>query len=427
MSVFNSPSKDNINTAFDAAAERYAAIGVDARQAVKRALDIPLSFHCWQSDDVNGLESQATKGGGILSTGNFPGRARTGDEMRQDFDKVLELCPGRHRLNLHAFYAETNGKQVERDEIRTEHFSGWIEWAKSAGVSLDFNTTFFAHPKATEATLSHRNKEIREFWIRHGKACRRIATDMARSQGNPCVLNHWLPDGEKDYPADRWSPRARLTESLDEILAPMDGVDRSLCIDAVESKLFGIGIEAYTVGSAEFYSSYALARGCVYCVDQGHFHPTETITDKISSYLQFHPKLLVHLSRPMRWDSDHIVIFDETLKEVFLELQRGGAWNRVLLATDFFDASVNRIAAYTIGLRAIRKAILFALLDPTCQLQDLEAEGARAERLALMEELKTLPFGAVWDYLCEEANVSAGAAWIAEARRYQNEVAEKRT
>lgn len=427
MSLFPVSSSDKIESAFRIASERYAEFGIDAAKAVKVALEIPLSFHCWQADDVNGLEIQSTKGGGILSTGNFPGRARNGDEMRQDFDKVLELCPGRHRLNLHAFYAETDGKQVERDEITTEHFSRWMDWSKATGTHLDFNTTFYAHPKAAEGyTLSHRDDAIRSFWVRHGKACRIIATDMAKAQGGQCVLNHWIPDGEKDYPADRWSPRARLVESLDEMLEPQREVDRSICIDAVESKLFGIGIETYTVGSAEFYSSYALSRGCIYCVDQGHFHPTETISDKLSGYLQFHSKLLVHLSRPMRWDSDHVVLFEDDLKHVFQEIQRGNAWGRMILATDFFDASINRIASYGIGLRAVRKAILYALLDPTSQLFQLEADGFKAERLGLMEEMKTMPFGAVWDYLCQVGNAPAGASWLNEATRYQSEILNKR-
>lgn len=425
---YPAPTSEQIESAYSAARERYAAYGVDVDLAVAKAAELEVSIHCWQADDVVGLEPKNVGGGGILATGNHPGRARNGDEMRADFEKVVGLLPGAHRLNLHAFYAETGGATVDRDAIGPEHFTAWKDWALAQKVPLDFNTTFFAHEKAADGyTLSHQDSGVRKFWIDHGLACRQIAMDFAKAQGGACVLNHWLPDGEKDYPADRWGPRARLAESLDAILAKDPSVDPELCIDAVESKLFGLGSEACTIGSAEFYSSYALSRGVVYCLDMGHFHPTETIHDKFSAYLQFHPKLLVHTSRPMRWDSDHIVLYTDDVRDVFLELQRGQAWDRVFLAMDFFDASVNRIAAYIVGLRSTRQAILNALLDPTACLQSLEAEGRKAERLALMEAAKVLPFGAVWDYFCLKNDVPVGLSWMNEVIDYEKQVTSKRS
>jgi L-rhamnose isomerase len=407
------------------AKEAYASVGVDTEGAVERALSIPISVHCWQADDVAGFENlgDVAYGGGIMATGNFPGRARNADEVRMDIEKVFALLPGTHRFNLHASYAEVVGAGVDRDALTAEHFSRWMDWAREQAINLDFNTTFFAHPKADDGyTLAHRDDAIRDFWVRHGIAARRIAEAMARSQGTPCVINHWIPDGEKDATADRWQPRERLVESLDRIFDTKHGVDTEVCLDAVESKLFGLASEDYVVGSAEFYSSYALSRGLIYCLDMGHFHPTETIHDKISALLAFHKKLLIHTSRPMRWDSDHVVLFDEPVKQVFLELQRGNAFDRVDLALDFFDASINRIAAYVVGTRANRKALLFALLDPTGTLQALEAHGQRAQKLALMEEMKTMPFGDVWNFLCLRGGVPAGGAWIPEVEKYAETV-----
>ena len=301
-----------------------------------------------------------------------------------------------------------------------------MDWAKDQGVCLDFNPTFFAHPKAEDGfTLSHRDDDIRAFWVRHGKATRRIAQAMAESQGSPCYVNWWTPDGAKDVPADRFGPRARMAKSYDEIMAD-DSIDRSKCVDFIESKLFGIGFEEYTVSSAEFCSNYAISRGMGLCMDMGHYHPTETIHGKISSHLQFMDKLLLHVSRPIRWDSDHVVIFNDDLKNVFLEIQRGNVWDRVVLALDFFDASINRIGAYVVGTRAARKGILYALLDPTAQLRQYEAEGKNAQRLALMEEFKSMPFGAVWDMLCEKAGVPVGSAWIAEMEKYEVDVLSQR-
>ena len=397
-------SEKSILTAYDAARDQYKAMGVDVDEAVDAALATPLSLHCWQADDVTGLENadEDVAGGGILSTGSHPGRARNADELRADYEKVLGLLPGTHRLNLHACYAEAP-KETDRDELTFDHMSGWVDWAKAQGIHLDFNTSFFAHPKANDGyTLSNANPDIRDFWVRHGIACRKIAEAIASAQGGPCVLNHWVPDGAKDSPADRWSPRQRLVDSLDRILDSSSGVDTTKCLDAVESKLFGIGSEDYVVGSAEFYSSYALSRNILYCLDMGHFHPTETIHDKFSAYLQFHKKLLLHVSRPLRWDSDHVVIFNDDLKNVFLELQRGRVMDKALVAMDFFDASINRISAYTIGARATRKAILYAFLDPSHLLQSLENEGNRGQKLAIMEEMKTLPFDAVWNMLCQK-------------------------
>lgn len=399
----------------------YAELGVDTDAALARALEVPISVHCWQADDVGGFEIHegGLDSGGIMATGNYPGRARNAAEVRQDFDEVFRLVPGVHRANLHAIYAETDGKAVSRDELGVGHFQGWIDWAKAAGIGLDFNPTYFAHPKASSGyTLSNADDEIRSFWIRHGIASRRIASGIAEALGKECVNNHWVPDGAKDSPADRWSPRARLVAAYDEILAEsIPG-----CVDAVESKLFGLGSEDYVVGSFEFYSSYALRKGVPFCLDMGHFHPTETIADKLSALMQFHDRLLLHTSRPLRWDSDHVVVFNDDLKAVFLELVRGKALDRAIVALDFFDASINRIAAYVIGIRATRKALLYALLDPTAQLQRYETEGKFAHKLALMEEAKTLPFGDVWDELCTRADVPVGRAWLDEIDAYEASV-----
>ena len=403
----------------------FGALGVDTETAIQRALAAPISLHCWQADDVAGFEAKsgAVNAGGLLATGHYPGRARNGDELRQDLAKVISLLPGVQRVNLHAFYAETDGKVVDRDALEPKHFSCWIAWAKAEKIGLDFNSTFFAHPKAVDGrTLSHSDRAIRQFWVRHGIASRRIAAAIARELAAPCVMNHWIPDGVNDSPADRWSPRARLVESLDAMLAEkLDG-----CVDAVESKLFGLGSEDYVVGSHEFYSHYALTRGILLCLDMGHFHPTETIHDKISALMQFHKKLLLHVSRPVRWDSDHVVIFNDDLRAVFQELVRGNALDRAIVALDYFDASINRIAAYIIGARATRKAILYALLEPTETLRELEEAGKNAEKLALMEELKTLPFSGVWNELCRRGHAPASTAWLRDIQAYEAEVLARR-
>jgi len=427
--VAKAASTPRTQDAYALARKAYAALGVDAEAAIRTALAIPISLHCWQGDDVTGFEVKpgGLDSGGIMATGNYPGRARNGDELRRDLEQVLALLPGTQRVNVHACYAETGGKVVDRDALKPEHFAKWMQWAKQKKLSLDFNPTWFAHPKASSGfTLSHPDKSIREFWVRHGIACRRIAEAMAKELGTPCTVNHWIPDGAKDQPADRWGPRQRLVASLDAIFDPKLKVDSKLCVDYVEGKLFGIGSEDYVVGSMEFYSAYSLQRGVGLTLDMGHFHPTETIHDKLSALLQFHPRLLLHVSRAIRWDSDHVVIFNDDLRNVFHELVRGGALSRVTFALDYFDASINRIAAYVVGTRATRKAALFALLEPAAELKKLEAAGRNGQKLALMEELKGLPFGAVWDELCRRAGVPVSTAWIAEIGKYEKEVLSKR-
>lgn len=415
-------------TIYANAKERYAELGVDTDAAIEKALRIPVSLHCWQTDDVSGLEKTpgALDGGGIMATGNYPGKASTGDEIRQDISKVISLLPGTHRLNLHASYAETE-KSVDRDELDPSCFAQWMDWAKSVDIKCDFNPTFFAHPKADDGfTLSHQDEGVRAFWIRHGKACRVIAEAFAKSQNSPCCLNWWTPDGAKDIPADRWTPRARMAAAYDEIFADSN-IDRQLCKDFIESKLFGIASEEYVVSSAEFCADYALTRNIGLCMDMGHFHPTETIHGKISSHLQFMDELLLHLSRPIRWDSDHVVLFSDDLRNVMLEIQRGNAWDKVYLALDFFDASINRIGAYVIGTRAARKAILYASLDPTETLREYERNGQNAQRLALMQACTSLPFNAVWDALCEKQNVPLDTQWIKEMETYEKTVLANRS
>jgi L-rhamnose isomerase len=422
------PTSKQISAAYRLARSDYADVGVDTEAAIKKALAIPVSLHCWQADDVRGLETprDGIDSGGIMATGSHPGRARNGDEMRADLDLVLKLLPGMQRLNLHAFYAETGSAVVDRDEIEPAHFARWLAWAKARKIGLDFNPTYFAHPKAASGfTLSHADKSIRKFWIDHGRASRRIAQDFAKKLGTPCVINHWIPDGAKDTPADRWAPRERLVESYDAIFAD-PSINRKLCIDAVEGKLFGLGSEDYVVGSQEFYSGYAQSRGLVLCLDLGHYHPTESVADKVSALMQFHPRVLLHTSRPVRWDSDHVVILDDAVRNLFLEIARGDAWDRVFVALDFFDASINRIAAYLVGARATRQAILLGLLDPSKRLRAAESAGCGHERLALMELGKSLPWGAVWNELCARSGVPAGAGWLADVARYDREVLSKR-
>ncbi len=425
-----SSTEQAVQQAFEAAKTRYADYGVEVEAALAQCLQVPISLHCWQADDVGGFEvkGDGVAGGGILATGNYPGRARNGDEVRADLEQVMKLLPGTHRVNIHACYAETGGRRVDRDALAPEHFARWMDWAAAAKIGLDFNPTYFAHPKAGDGlTLSHHDPAIRTFWVQHGIAARRIAEAMGRRLGTPCINNHWIPDGLKDSPADRWSPRKRLVESYDRIFDPALGIDRKLCVDAVESKLFGLGSEDYVVGSMEFYTGYALSRGLVQCLDMGHFHPTEGIADKISALLQFQSRLLLHTSRPLRWDSDHVVILNDEVRQVFLEVVRGGALDRVLVALDFFDASINRLAAYVIGARATRQALLAALLDPAARLQELERTGKAAHKLALMEAQKTMPFGAVWDMLCLRAGVPPGLAWWDEVERYEKDVLAKRS
>lgn len=422
------PSSKQISAAYSLARRRYAELGVDTEAAIRHALRVPVSLPCWQADDVRGLETprDGLAGGGIMSTGGYPGRARNGDEMRADLDQVLKLLPGKQRLNLHAFYAETGDKVVDRDELEPQYFARWLGWAKSRRVGLDFNPTYFAHELANSGfTLSHADPAVRRFWIRHGRACRHIAESFAKTLGSPSVHNHWVPDGAKDAPADRFAPRERLAASYDAIFADKT-VNRKLCIDAVEGKLFGLGSEDYVVGSQEFYSNYALSRGLVLCLDLGHYHPTESVADKVSAHLQFHERLLLHTSRPIRWDSDHVVILDDAVRNLFLEIARGDAWDRVFVALDFFDASINRLAAYVVGTRATRQAILCGLLDPSLALKDAETAGRGHERLALMELTRSLPWGAVWDELCSREGVPPGADWLKDVSRYEKTVTSKR-
>jgi L-rhamnose isomerase len=417
---------NNVEQAYSLARERYAAIGVDTEAAVERLLSIPVSLHCWQGDDVGGFESSGEElSGGIAVTGNYPGKARTPGELRADVEKVLSLVPGKHRLNLHACYAETGGKKVDRNALQPVHFQGWIDWAKSKDLGMDFNPTYFSHPKAADGlTLAHPDAGIRQFWIEHGIACRKIGEAMGRALGSACVTNVWIPDGMKDIPVDRKAPRERLAQALDAIFA--ETIDPAFNLDAVECKLFGIGSESYVVGSHEFYLGYAVSRQKLLTLDAGHFHPTEVISDKISAVLAWVPGLLLHVSRGVRWDSDHVVILNEELQAIAQELVRGDFLGRVHIGLDFFDASINRIAAWTIGTRSMKKALLMALLEPAATLRRFEAEGDFTARLAWLEELKSLPWAAVWDYACLKSGVPSGDAWIAEVKRYEKDVLAKR-
>jgi L-rhamnose isomerase len=414
------------NQAYSLAKEAYAALGVDTEAALQKLATIPISLHCWQGDDVGGFESTGEGlSGGIAVTGNYPGKARTLEELRADLDKALSLIPGKHRLNLHAIYGDFGGKKVERTDITVAHFQSWIDWAKQRGMGLDFNPTYFSHPLSADGfTLSHRDAKVREFWIQHGKACRDIGAEMGRQLGTKSIVNVWIPDGYKDMPADRKAPRERLEAALDVLFA--EAKDPAQMLDAIESKLFGIGSESYVVGSHEVYLGYAVKNQKVYCLDAGHFHPTENLADKVSSVLQFVPGLLLHTSRGVRWDSDHVVILDDPLRTMMEELVRGGFLPRTYIGLDFFDASINRIAAWTIGTRNAIKALLLALLEPGAKLREFEAADDYTSRLALLEEVKSLPFGAVWDEHCRRTEVPVGTAWLAEVKSYESSVLSKR-
>ncbi len=416
----------SIAAAYNLARERYAALAVDTEAALDQLARIPISLHCWQGDDVGGFEQTGAElGGGLAVTGNYPGKARTPAELRADLDKVCSLLPGRHRLNLHACYGEFGGSKVDRDQIEVGHFQGWIDWAKARGLGLDFNPTCFAHPLAADGfTLAHREPSVRAFWIEHARRCRRIGAAMGRELGTPCVTNVWIPDGYKDTPVDRKAPRERLAAALDTVFA--EPLDPAHHLDALESKLFGIGSESYVVGSHEFYLGYAIRNGKLLCLDAGHFHPTESIADKISSVLQFVPRLLLHVSRGVRWDSDHVVVVNDELHAIAQELVRGGFLDRTHIGLDFFDASINRVAAWVIGTRAMIKALLAALLEPIARMRALEEAGDHTGRLAMLEETKTLPFGAVWDHYCERAGVPPGMAWLDEVRAYERDVLANR-
>jgi len=410
-----------IEQAYELAAARYATLGVNTAAAMERLAAVSISLQCWQGDDVGGFEQNETElGGGLAVTGNYPGKARTPDELRSDLERAYSLIPGKHRLNLHASYGEFCG-HVDRDEIATDHFQGWMDWGKQQAIHLDFNPTYFAHAKARDGfTLAHRDSTVRTFWIDHGIACRKIGAALGGAQGSPCVTNFWVPDGYKDTPADRSGPRERLAESLDAIFR--EELDPRHNLDAVECKLFGLGSESYVVGSHEFYLGYAISRNKLLCLDTGHFHPTEVVSDKISSVLMYVPELLLHVSRGVRWDSDHVVTLSDELQAITQELVRGDYLNRVHLGLDFFDASINRVAAWVIGTRNTLKALLMAMLEPTQQLQQFEREGDFTSRLAMMEELKSFPMGAVWEHYCLKSGVPTAGQWLDEVQRYERDV-----
>lgn len=407
------------------ARESYRAIGVDCDQAVARLSEVSISIHCWQGDDVGGFENSGGLTGGIATTGNYPGKARTPEELMADIGRALSLIPGKHRLNIHASYAINDGNPVGRDMLEPKQFAPWLEFAKQRGLGLDFNPTFFSHPKASSGlTLSHPDAEIRNFWIRHGQACRKIAAYFGKELGTPSLCNLWIPDGYKDIPADRLGPRMRLKASLDEIYR--EKYDSRYLIDCVEGKVFGIGVEAYTVGSHEFYLSYAAKNGLYFLLDNGHFHPTEAVSDKIPALLAFFDRVPLHVTRPMRWDSDHVVLLDDELKEIAKEIIRCDALDKVMIGLDYFDASINRVAAWVIGVRNMQKALLQAMLIPHEKLKGLQDSGKFTELMMVNEELKTYPLGAVWDYFCRQQNVPMKDQWYEIIRSYETDVQLKR-
>lgn len=417
----------DIRSAYEYAREVYAGLGVDTDKAIERVKNIPVSMHCWQGDDVRGFENPGGDlTGGIQTTGNYPGRATTIEQLKADFDKAASYIPGKKRISLHAIYLDNLGKKVERDAIEYRHFKSWVEWAKEKGYGIDFNPTFFSHPLSADGfTLSHVDPGIRKFWIDHGIACRKIAEEIGRELGNTVMTNYWIPDGFKDIPVDRYAARARLVEAYDAIFAGAGY--KKYNRNSVESKLFGIGAESCTIGSHEFYLGYAASRkGIMLTLDSGHFHPTEVISDKISSVLLFCDEILLHVSRPVRWDSDHVVIFDDELKNIALEILRGGFENTVHIGLDFFDASINRVAAWVIGTRNMQKALLYAALEPTEKLRKLEFEGDYTARLAMLEELKSYPFQAVWDWYCETEGVPVRDKWLEGVKAYERDVLSAR-
>jgi L-rhamnose isomerase len=413
---------------YSTAQQIYVDLGVDTEAALRTLAATPISLHCWQGDDVGGFETAGAElsGGGIQATGNYPGKARTLEELRADLDVAYSLIPGKHRLNLHASYADFSAsKKVERNELTTAHFQSWIDWAKTRGLGLDFNPTCFSHPLANDGwTLSNRDAKVRQFWIEHAIACRKIGADMGRQLGSTTVTNVWIPDGSKEVPIDRSGPRERLAESLDAVFAaPLDPKHH---LDAVESKLFGIGSESYVVGSHEFYLGYATKKQKLYCLDAGHFHPTETIADKISSLLLVVPEILLHVSRGVRWDSDHVVQLDDPTRALMEALVRGDYLGRTHIGLDYFDASIHRVAAWIIGTRATQKALLLALLEPLDRLRRYEIEGDTTSRLALVEEAKSLPFGEVWNEFCRRQDAPLGIEWMNTVKAYEAKVTSRR-
>ncbi|MDE6544134.1 MAG: L-rhamnose isomerase [Muribaculaceae bacterium] len=412
----------NVEKAYELARERYATIGIDTEAALKKLADIHISLHCWQADDVAGFESDGDLTGGIQATGNFPGKARNIEELRADILKALSLIPGSHRLNLHEIYGDFKGKKVDRDEVDFSYFESWVEWAMANGLKLDFNSTSFSHPKSGDLTLSNPDPEIRNFWIEHTRRCRAIADEIGRRQGSPCVMNLWIHDGSKDITVNRMLYRSLLKDSLDKIF----DTDYEHMLDSLESKVFGIGLESYTVGSNDFYTAYCTQKQKLITLDTGHFHPTESIADKVSSMLLFVPALMLHVSRPVRWDSDHVTIINDETLDLAKEIVRCDALDRVNIGLDYFDGSINRIGAYVIGTRATQKCLLQALLEPIETLRSYEADGKGFERLALLEEAKSMPWGAVWDEFCRRNGVAVGESFIAEIEKYEKEVLSKR-
>lgn len=415
------------NTAYELAKARYAQIGVDTDAAIEKLKNIPVSLHCWQGDDVTGFDHDGPLTGGIQTTGNYPGKAKTPEQLMADMDKAMSLCPGKKKLNLHACYAIFEpGEFVDRDKIEPKHFKKWVDFAKERGMGIDFNPTFFSHPMAKNGlTLTSPDEEVRKFWVEHGKACIRISEYFAKETGIPCVMNIWIGDGYKDVPADRMGPRMRYKQSIEEILS--EPFDKNLVKPCVESKVFGIGVEAYTAGSAEFTLSFAAMHdGCLPLMDNGHYHPTEVVSDKIPALLCFFPEIALHITRGIRWDSDHVLTFDDETREMAKEIVRCDALDRVYMALDYFDASINRVAAWTVGFRSWQKALLSALCTPNAALKALQDENRLTELFVMHEELKTLPFGAVWDEYCERCGIPAGAKWFEEVEKYEKEVLLKR-
>ncbi|MBE6796880.1 MAG: L-rhamnose isomerase [Ruminococcaceae bacterium] len=404
---------------------KYAKLGVDTDKAIETLKNLSISMHCWQGDDVVGFDTEGDLTGGIQTTGNYPGRATNPEELMQDIEKALSLIPGAHKINLHACYPIfEEGEWADRDALEPKHFKKWVDFAKKNGVGLDFNPTCFSHPKADGMTLSHPEKEIRDFWIRHCIACIKISEYFADELGRPTVMNIWVPDGLKDIPADRLAPRARLKDSLDKIFAT--DYDRNKVIVTLESKVFGIGVESYTVGSSEFYISYSAKNNITPLMDNGHYHPTEFVSDKISSMLLFNDKVALHVSRPVRWDSDHVVLFDDETREIMKEIVRNNALDRVLIALDYFDASINRVAAWVIGMRNAQKAVLYALLSPNADLAKMQDDRDFTSLMALQEQVKTYPLGEVWDEFCKQTGVPADDEWLSIVRDYEKEVLLKR-
>lgn len=419
-------NKELIISEYENAKKRYEALGINVEEAVEKLGNLSISIHCWQADDVTGFENpDGELTGGIQATGNYPGKSRTIQELRNDLEKVFSLIPGKHRVSLHAIYGDFGSEFVDRDQIEPKHFQSWIDWALKNDVKIDFNSTFFSHEKSNSGyTLSDFDPEIRNFWKEHLRRCRRIAAEIGKQQGDPCIHNIWIPDGEKDKTVSRYERRKLLVESLDEVLA--EEISTEYLKDCLECKLFGIGSESFVTGSHEFYMGYTVKNNMMLTLDAGHFHPTEVISDKLSSMLLFVPELNLHVSRPERWDSDHVVILNDELMAIAQEIVRSGYMERVHIGLDYFDASINRIGAYVVGIRSTQKAMLQALLEPTGKLRDFEKEDKRFERLALLEELKALPWSAIYNYICMQHGVTIGDTFISEIQKYENEITSKR-